>query len=114
MRGRRGTNLLVLGCAAVAAAVFHSGHCLLSSDHSVHSGPFSNDPLRAGVVSGVPEAVLSRQRDGAAGAGTASWGDASIVPRCGVEPVPPTLGPCMNVSGVDWVLDECLSPDEVS
>ncbi|MFP8903997.1 DUF3515 family protein [Streptomyces atacamensis] len=107
MRKQRRSSLLLLGAAAVAVAVvFCSGHSLLSPGLSVRSGPFSGDPLCADVVSGAPGEVLSWQRDGATGAGTASWGEASVVLRCGVEPMPPTPDLCMNVSGVDWVLDE--------
>ncbi|WP_101257528.1 DUF3515 family protein [Streptomyces barkulensis] len=106
MRKQRRSRLLLLGAVAVAAAVSCSGHPLLSPGHSVRSGPFSGDPLCADVVSGAPEEVLSWQRDGDTGAGTASWGEASVVLRCGVEPMPPTPDLCMNVSGVDWVLDE--------
>ncbi|GAA3643353.1 DUF3515 family protein [Streptomyces chitinivorans] len=107
MRKQRRSSFLLLGVVAVAvASVSCSGPSLLSSGHSVRSGPFSGDPLCADVVSGAPEEVLSWQRDGATGTGTASWGGASVVLRCGVEPMPPTPDLCMNVSGVDWVLDE--------
>ncbi|SFK60571.1 DUF3515 family protein [Streptomyces pini] len=106
MRRQRSGLLLLGAVAAAVAAVSCSGHPLLSPDHSVRSGPFSGDPLCADVVSGVPEEVLSRRRDGATETGTASWGEASVVLRCGVEPLPPTPDLCVNVSGVDWVLDE--------
>ncbi|GAA3084392.1 hypothetical protein GCM10020254_30990 [Streptomyces goshikiensis] len=40
------------------------------------------------------------------GRGVAGWGGGSIVLRCGVEPLAPTVNTCMNVNGTDWVLDE--------
>jgi uncharacterized protein DUF3515 len=58
------------------------------------------------MISAAPDTVLGKNRDPVDGPGAASWGDTSIVLRCGVTPPPPTPNLCMNVDGVDWVLNK--------
>ena len=37
---------------------------------------------------------------------TGAWGDPAVVLlRCGVPPIGPTTKPCINVNGIDWVLE---------
>jgi hypothetical protein len=38
--------------------------------------------------------------------GVAVWGSPGIVLRCGAEPLGPTTLPCLEVNGVDWVVDD--------
>lgn len=38
------------------------------------------------------------------------WGSPGIVLRCGVEPVGPTTLPCLEINGVDWVVDDAGDP----
>lgn len=104
-RGRRAL-LLYGSCAVAASAAAGAGYLLLTPGHSVPPGPFADDPRCAKIVSAAPETLLGRDRDRVSGAGAAAWGDASIVLRCGVEPPAPTTYLCLNVDGVDWVLDE--------
>ena len=36
----------------------------------------------------------------------AAWGDPAIIARCGAVPPGPTTLPCLDVAGVDWIMDE--------
>lgn len=35
----------------------------------------------------------------------AAWGDPAIIARCGVSPPGPTTLDCIDVSGIDWVVE---------
>ncbi|MGW1773890.1 DUF3515 family protein [Streptomyces sp. NPDC002104] len=93
---------VVLGLAAAGAFV-------LSGIRTVEPGPFAADPHCRRVLAQLPHELLGEERDSVEGAGAASWGGGSIVLRCGVEPLAPTVNTCMNVNGTDWVLDEELA-----
>lgn len=92
---------VVAGIAAAAASYF-----LFFSKVSVEPGPFADNPKCSDVISRAPETVLHKQRDDVTGDGVAAWGDGSVVLRCGVTPLRPTTNLCVDVNGVDWVLDE--------
>lgn len=93
------TGLGMLGLAAV-------GTFALTGTRSVESGPFASDPHCRRVLAQLPDELLGKERDSVKGSGSASWGDGTVVLRCGVEPLAPTINTCMNVNGTDWVLDE--------
>ncbi|MFI0774782.1 DUF3515 family protein [Streptomyces sp. NPDC021212] len=90
--------------AGIAAAV--ASYFLFFSKESVEPGPYADNPKCADVISRAPETVLSKHRDDVTGEGVASWGDGSVVLRCGVTPLRPTTDLCVDVNGVNWVLDE--------
>ncbi|WP_167542493.1 DUF3515 family protein [Streptomyces himastatinicus] len=90
--------------AGIAAAV--ASYFLFFSKESVEPGPYADNPKCADVISRAPETVLSKHRDDVTGEGVASWGDGSVVLRCGVTPLRPTTNLCVDVNSVDWVLDE--------
>lgn len=94
--------LTATGVALVAIAVY----TLSGPEYTVESGPFAQDTHCTRVVDGLPAELMGMKRDSLKGAGVAGWGDGSIVLRCGVEPLAPTINTCMNVNGTDWVLDE--------
>ncbi|WP_327257211.1 DUF3515 family protein [Streptomyces sp. NBC_01244] len=93
------TSFGVLGLAAVGAFA-------LTGARSVEPGPFAGGPHCTQVLAQLPDELLGEERDSVKGAGAASWGGGTIVLRCGVEPLAPTINTCMNVNGADWVLDE--------
>jgi hypothetical protein len=70
----------------------------------------ANNPLcaevivRLGDVAGLPKRETNAQATGA-------WGEpASILLTCGLEPPAPTTLPCLEVNGVDWIIDDSLKP----
>lgn len=98
------TRIAVLGgLVAVAAGCWY---LLAPPTYAVPPGPAADDPVCDKVMAAAPGAVLGRDRDRVDGPSAAAWGDASIILRCGVTPPPPTTNLCMNVDGVDWVLNK--------
>ena len=59
-----------------------------------------------GLEDGYLDQVGGKDLDRSGPPGVATWGDGDIVWRCGLTPIPPTGDPCVNVNGVDWVLQE--------
>lgn len=95
-------------CAAAGGIVTAAAVCwylLTPETYAVQPGPAAHDRACDQIVSSAPGTVLGHHRDRVDGPGAAAWGDASIILRCGVEPPPPTPNVCMNVDGVDWVLN---------
>jgi hypothetical protein len=93
-------------CVAAWIAAAVASYFLFFSKVSVEPGPFADNPQCSDVISRAPETVLKKHRDDVTGEGTAAWGDGSVVLRCGVKPLAPTTNLCVNINGVDWVLDE--------
>ncbi len=57
-----------------------------------------------------PALVLDKPRTPVTTVGALAWGTPAIVLRCGLpEPAPSTLT-CLEVNGVDWVIDETKDP----
>lgn len=68
--------------------------------------PESNNPLCAevGVRLGTVADLTKRETNAQA---TAAWGEpASVLLTCGLEAPGPTTLPCVNVNGVDWIMDD--------
>ncbi|MEU6442404.1 hypothetical protein [Streptomyces sp. NPDC047046] len=64
--------------------------------------------MSARLAALVPATLLGRPRDAPPRAGAVSWDAGRAELRCGVEELSPTVDPCLEVDGVDWVLDEHL------
>ncbi|WP_226344559.1 DUF3515 family protein [Agilicoccus flavus] len=100
--GRRTVALVAVAAAALAG-------CASPVEAGVPAG--ARDPGCARVAAAWPATVGGRERrevradtpDGAAG--VAAWGDPAIVARCGVSPPGPTTNECLDVDGVDWVVE---------
>ena len=93
-------------CVAAAIAAAITSYFLFFSKTSIEPGPYAGNPKCSDVISRAPETVLSKHRDDVTGKGVASWGDGSVVLRCGVTPLRPTTNLCVDINDVDWVLDE--------
>ncbi len=87
----------------VAAAV---SAFLVVDSHRIDSAPRGGDARCSDVVDRLPDEAGARSRDWALGDGVASWGDRSLVLRCGVDELQPSVNLCVSADGVDWVLDE--------
>jgi hypothetical protein len=102
-RWSRSARFAVVSGVVVAAA--GCWYLFAPPTYAVPPGPAAHDRACAEVVSSLPDVVLGRDRDRVDGAGAAAWGDATVILRCGVTPPPPTTNLCVNVDGVDWVLN---------
>lgn len=111
---RKALTPMRLAVAGVVAAALVSAVLVVDS-HRIDSAPRGGTEECSGVVDRLPEEAGARSRDWAIGDGVASWGDRSLVLRCGVEELRPNVNLCVTADGVDWVLDENrLKADGVS
>ncbi len=77
----------------------------------MHAADGANDPACAGVIVRLPDTVAGLERRTTNAQSTGAWGNPSAVElRCGIEPSGPTTQMCVNVSGVDWIIDESNAP----
>ncbi|KTR86917.1 DUF3515 family protein [Leucobacter chromiiresistens] len=70
----------------------------------------ANDPACANVIVRLPDVVAGEERRYTNAQATGAWGDGAVQLVCGVEPTGPTTDTCVNVNGVDWVIDESAAP----
>ena len=71
----------------------------------------ANDPACADVIVRLPKTVSELSKRPTNAQATGAWGDPAIVQlRCGIEPSGPTTDTCVNVNGVDWIIDESQAP----
>jgi hypothetical protein len=73
----------------------------------------ANNPLCAEVSVRLGDIADLAKRETNAQA-TAAWGEpASILLTCGLEAPAPTTLPCLEVNGVDWIMDDAQKPTYV-
>ncbi|EDY46438.1 DUF3515 family protein [Streptomyces sp. SPB074] len=94
-------GLLLCACAATSALAG-------ARQATATPAPGGRSAACAGLVAQAPASLLGRPRDAPPRAGAVSWGSGRAELRCGVEELSPTADPCIEVDGVDWVLDEHL------
>lgn len=71
----------------------------------------ANNPACADVIVRLPETVAEQKKRTTNAQATGAWGEKSAVQLvCGVEPTGPTTDDCVNVNGVDWVIDDSAAP----
>lgn len=71
----------------------------------------ANSPDCASVIVRLPQTVAGLERRTTNAQSTGAWGDpATVQLRCGIEPSGPTTDTCVNVNGVDWIIDESAAP----
>lgn len=98
MSARRTALALVLAAAALALT-----GC--ASTVSLDPAADANNPGCAEISVRLPDSVADKDRRQTDAQATGAWGDpAAVLLRCGVPPIGPTTKPCVDVSGVDWVL----------
>lgn len=96
-------GLAVLGSLALAGC---------TQAVTFEAAPSASDPDCAAVVVRLPDAVAGLPERETNAQGTGAWGQpASVLLRCGVEPLGPTTDRCVSVDGVDWVIDESDAPN---
>jgi len=71
----------------------------------------AENPACANVIVRLPQTVAGMEKRTTNAQSTGAWGDpASVLLYCGIEPTGPTTDTCVNVNGVDWVIDESQAP----
>lgn len=75
------------------------------------AAPDANDPACADVIVRLPQTLDGAARRDTNAQATGAWGNpASVLLYCGIEPSGPTTDTCVNVKGVDWILDDSRAP----
>ncbi|EYT52870.1 hypothetical protein H490_0111925 [Leucobacter sp. UCD-THU] len=102
------TRLLALATAALASATLLTG---CAGDVPMEAAENANDPACADVIVRLPDTVAGLERRTTNAQSTGAWGDpAGVQLQCGVEPSGPTTDTCVNVDGVDWIMDDSQAP----
>lgn len=82
-----------------------------AGDVPMQAAEGANDPACADIIVRLPDTVAGLERRTTNAQSTGAWGNPSAVElRCGIEPSGPTTQMCVNVSGVDWIIDESNAP----
>lgn len=71
----------------------------------------ANNPACADVTVRLPDTVADQEQRRTNAQATGAWGDpAAVLLYCGIEPSGPTTDSCVNVNGVDWIIDKSNEP----
>jgi len=62
------------------------------------------------AMAAAPALMLDKARVPLSTAGAAAWGSPTIIARCGLDEPAPSRRTCLEVDGVDWVIDEAADP----
>jgi hypothetical protein len=78
---------------------------------NLEPGADSNNPGCAEVVVRLPNQLGELRARDTNAQGTGAWGEpASVLLRCGIEPVLASSLPCVTVGEVDWLVDDSAAP----
>ncbi|TBO60168.1 DUF3515 domain-containing protein [Streptomyces kasugaensis] len=102
-KSRIAIGLMVSG-AILAGGVI--AFAIDSPSSVMESAPNASSPLCGEIAKKYPREILGEARSDVELPGVAVWGESTVILRCGLTPPRPTLDPCFNVNGVDWVLEE--------
>jgi hypothetical protein len=96
------TRLLVAAAAMLALGTLAG----CAPTVALEAAPAANNPKCADVTVRLPATVAGKAQRQTDAQATGAWGDPTVVLlRCGVPPIGPTTKPCVDVSGIDWVLE---------
>lgn len=71
----------------------------------------ANNPLCAHVTVRLPGNIGEHKKRATNAQATGAWGEPAIVIlRCGLKVSEPTTAACINVNGVDWIVDNTDAP----
>ncbi len=102
------SRLAALSAAAIALSLSLSA---CSPTVSLEPAADANNPGCADVIVRLPSAVDGQERRTTNAQSTAAWGNpATVILRCGIEPVEISTLPCVTANGVDWIIDESAKP----
>lgn len=95
-----------------AAALVVAGLSGCSATVNLEAAPQANDPACAEIIVRLPDALADLGKRTTNAQSTAAWGEpASVILRCGLEPVEVSKLPCVTSSGIDWLVDDSDSPN---
>jgi hypothetical protein len=102
------SRLAALSAAAIALTLSLSA---CSPTVSLEPAADANNPGCAEVIVRLPDAVDGQERRSTNAQSTAAWGNpATVILRCGIEPVEISTLLCVTANGVDWIIDESATP----
>ena len=102
------SRLAALSAAAIALTLSISA---CSPTISLEPAADANNPGCAEVIVRLPDAVDEQERRTTNAQSTAAWGNpATVILRCGIEPVEISTLPCVTANGVDWIVDDSAKP----
>ena len=102
------SRLATLSAAAIALTLSLSA---CSPTVSLEPAADANNPGCAEVIVRLPDAVDGQERRTTNAQSTAAWGNpATVILRCGIEPVEISTLPCVTANGVDWIVDDSAKP----
>jgi hypothetical protein len=102
------SRLAALSATAIALTLSLSA---CSPTVSLEPAADANNPGCADVIVRLPDGVDGQERRTTNAQSTAAWGNpATVILRCGIEPVEISTLPCVTASGVDWIIDESAKP----
>lgn len=79
---------------------------------SLSQPPHAGSPQCAEIMVRLPHDLAEQSRVWTNAQSTAAWGTPTkVVFACGVTPPGPTTLKCIDLGGVDWVVDESQQPD---
>jgi hypothetical protein len=100
-------SFLVLGLSA-AFAIGASG---CAPTLNLEPGSDANNPGCAEVIVRLPDQLGELPLRNTNAQATGAWGEpASVILRCGIEPVSVSALPCVTVGDVDWLVDDSAAP----
>ena len=102
------SRLAALSAAAIALSLSLSA---CSPTISLEPAADANNPGCADVIVRLPDAVDGQESRTTNAQSTAAWGNpATVILRCGIEPVEISTLPCVTANGVDWIVDDSAKP----
>lgn len=101
---------LVMGAATLGVVVL-GGLSACAGTVPMQAAPDANNPACADVIVRLPDTVAGLERRTTNAQSTGAWGDpAGVLLYCGIIPSGPTTDTCVNVNGVDWIIDPTNAP----
>ncbi|NLA66365.1 MAG: DUF3515 family protein [Leucobacter sp.] len=100
----------MVGSIAAACALM-AGLAACAGSVPMHPAEDANNPACADVIVRLPGEVAGLDKRSTNAQSTGAWGDpVGVELRCGIEPSGPTTDDCVNVNGVDWIIDRSNAP----
>lgn len=94
--------------ALVAAGVLLTG---CTAAVPLQPAPDATNATCADLIVRLPAAVADQPERETNAQSTGAWGDPAVaLLHCGVDVPGPTTLPCLNIDGIDWIMDESDAP----
>ena len=96
---------------AVLAIVLSFSLTACAPTVNLEVAPLANDPACAEVIVRLPDVVADQTKRVSNAQSTAAWGNpASVILRCGLEPLAASTLTCVTAGEIDWLVDESAAP----